>query len=141
MSADNMIYIQQNKKGRWVAQHWFASNDGKPDPEVVPYGDTYPSMQAAVEFNHDRARETEYGFHIDESAYAGIQAERVKNEDFQKELQQLLSKYSKENESGTADFLLAEYLTQQLLLWNNTIIGRAVWRGELVEIFSDQRTT
>lgn len=130
MSADNMIYIQQNKKGRWVAQHWFASVDGKPDPEVVSYGDTYPSMQAAVEFNHDRARETEYGFHIDEGSYAVLQAERTKNEDFQKELEHLLNKHSKENESGTPDFLLAEYLTQQLVVWNNSITARAVWRKE-----------
>jgi hypothetical protein len=134
MSADNMIYIQQNSKGRWVAQHWFASNDGKPDPEVVPYGDTYASMQLAVEMNHDRARETEYGFTMDEGAYAAVRKERQKGEDFQKELSSLLNRYSKESESGTPDFLLAEYLSQQLAVWNNTMAARAVWRGESLEI-------
>lgn len=134
MSTDNLIYVQQNSKGRWVAQHWFASNDGKPDPEVVPYGDTYPSMAMAIEMNHDRARETEYGFEIDESAYAAVREERKKNESFQEELRALLNRYSKENESGTPDYILAEFLIQQLNLWNNTVIARAMWRGEKVSL-------
>ena len=132
MSADNLIYIQQNSKGRWVAQHWFASNEGKPDPDVAK--DTYASMQLAIEMNHDRARETEYGFHIDESAYAAIQAERLESENFQEELTSLLNRFSKDSESGTPDYILAEFLLQQLTLWNNTIAARAVWRGESVEL-------
>lgn len=132
MSADNLIYIQQNSKGRWVAQHWFASNDGKPDPDVAK--DTYPSMQVAVEMNHDRARETEYGFHIEEKSYAALQEERKKSESFQEELRALLNRYSKENESGTPDYILAEFLQQQLTIWNNTIAARSIWRGESLEL-------
>lgn len=139
MSADDLIYVQQNSKGRWVAQYWFDSNDGKPDPEVVPYGDTYASMQLAIEMNHDRARQTEYGFTIDEKAYAAVRVERQKNESFQEELRSLLNRYSKENESGTPDYILAEYLTQQLNLWNTTVVARGVWRGESVQLPALQR--
>lgn len=59
-----MIVVQQNSGKRWVAQHWFHSYDGLPDPELVPDGETYPSLQVCVELNNARARETEYGFHI-----------------------------------------------------------------------------
>lgn len=134
MSADNMIFVQQNSKNRWVAQHWFSSNDGKPDPEVVPYGDTYASLQLCIEMNRERARETEYGFNINEGAYVAIYAEREENDTFKKELAQLLNKYSKESESGTPDFILAEYLAQQLSVWNNSMAARAVWRQESFDL-------
>lgn len=53
---------------------------------------------------------------------------------FYEELASLLNKYSKENESGTPDFILADYLAGCLDTFNKTIRARAQWRGESVEL-------
>lgn len=44
--------------------------------------------------------------------------------DFQKELGQLINRYSLENHSNTADFILAEYLVGCLDLFNKTVSKR-----------------
>jgi hypothetical protein len=49
---------------------------------------------------------------------------------FRKELTSLINRYSKEQPSGTPDFILAEYLMQQLEVWDKSVAARAVWRGE-----------
>lgn len=48
---------------------------------------------------------------------------------FEKELETLINKYSKENGSNTPDFILAEYLSNCLATFNNTIIKRENWYG------------
>ena len=48
---------------------------------------------------------------------------------FGDELVCLLNKYSKENGSNTPDFILAEYLTQQLEAWNLAVRAREEWYG------------
>ena len=48
---------------------------------------------------------------------------------FGDELACLLNKYSKENGSNTPDFILAEYLTQQLEVWNLVVRAREEWYG------------
>lgn len=48
---------------------------------------------------------------------------------FEKELENILNKYSKENDSDTPDFLLAEYLINCLKVYNITINKREKWYG------------
>ena len=47
--------------------------------------------------------------------------------DFQKELEGLINKYSKENESNTPDFILAKYLAHSLKAFNTAIKSRDEW--------------
>ena len=48
-------------------------------------------------------------------------------EKFKKELEELINKNSMENESNTPDFILAEYLTECLLTFNETQKKRNNW--------------
>jgi hypothetical protein len=49
--------------------------------------------------------------------------------DFRKELTDLINRHSKENESNTPDFILAEYLIDSLSLFNSTLDSRKKWYG------------
>lgn len=51
----------------------------------------------------------------------------TKDLEFEKELESLLNRYSKENGSDTPDFILAEYLTGCLENFNNTVGKRTNW--------------
>lgn len=55
------------------------------------------------------------------------------NEEFRRDLQSVINKYSKENDSGTPDFILAEFLEGVLELYNNTLNKRGVFRDEPTE--------
>lgn len=48
---------------------------------------------------------------------------------FERDLTALLNQHSIENESNTADFVLAEYLRGALDLWNRTCAAREHWYG------------
>lgn len=48
---------------------------------------------------------------------------------FKKELENLINRYSKENESNTPDFILAEYLIRCLNTWNTCTESREHWYG------------
>lgn len=47
--------------------------------------------------------------------------------DFAKELMSLLNRHSKENESNTPDFILAEYLIGCLKAFNESVNNRQIW--------------
>lgn len=47
--------------------------------------------------------------------------------DFANELLSLLNKHSKENESNTPDFILAEYLIGCLKVFNESVNNRQIW--------------
>jgi hypothetical protein len=49
--------------------------------------------------------------------------------DFITELRELLNRHSMENGSDTPDFILAQYLTDCLRVWNHTIKRREDWYG------------
>jgi hypothetical protein len=51
----------------------------------------------------------------------------IEDSEFEKELESLLNRYSKENGSNTPDFILAEYLTGCLENFNNTVGKRTNW--------------
>lgn len=53
---------------------------------------------------------------------------------FYEELASLLNRYSKENGSGTPDFVLADYLVGCLDVFDRTISGRAQYRSEPVDL-------
>lgn len=53
--------------------------------------------------------------------------------DFERDLSALINMHSKENESGTPDFILASYLQGALDLFNKTVQDRATWRGERID--------
>lgn len=48
---------------------------------------------------------------------------------FEKQLETLINKYSKENDSDTPDFILAEYLSDCLQGYNKTVKARDKWFG------------
>ena len=54
-------------------------------------------------------------------------------ESFRKSLVELLNKYSKENDSNTPDFILAEYLMLCLEAYNKTLQVRESWYGRNIE--------
>ena len=50
------------------------------------------------------------------------------------ELTALLNRHSRENTSGTPDYILAEMVLGVLDVYDETIAKRAKWRGENVEL-------
>lgn len=48
---------------------------------------------------------------------------------FEKELESLINRHSKENESNTPDFILAQYLSSCLAAWNTGVQQREGWYG------------
>lgn len=53
----------------------------------------------------------------------------IEERNFTKELTELLNRYSKENDSNTPDFILANYLISCLETYNSTIKEREKWYG------------
>lgn len=53
---------------------------------------------------------------------------------FEVDLSHLLNRHSKENESGTPDHILAEYLIDCLKVYNKAVVRRAAWRQEPIEL-------
>lgn len=51
------------------------------------------------------------------------------NPTFVSELESLINRYSLESGSDTPDFLLAEYLSGCVDVWNRTCRGRDKWHG------------
>lgn len=62
-----------------------------------------------------------------------IKSEQPRESAFQKELENLINRYSQENGSDTPDFILAEYLTGCLATFNRTVIRREEWYGRKKE--------
>lgn len=56
---------------------------------------------------------------------------------FERDLEALINMHSKENESGTPDFILAAYLKGALDLFDKTVKDRANWRGERIDSIFD----
>lgn len=54
---------------------------------------------------------------------------------FQKELEQLLNRYSVENQSGTPDFILAQYLKNCLYNFAIAVNARENWHGRKQDRF------
>lgn len=50
-----------------------------------------------------------------------------KKEKFKKELEELINKYSMENHSNTADYILADYLMDCLETYHKAVIARDGW--------------
>lgn len=50
-------------------------------------------------------------------------------ENFEKELENLINRYSIENASNTPDFILARYMAGCLSNFNETVRRREVWYG------------
>lgn len=51
------------------------------------------------------------------------------DESFETALKTLINSYSKENESDTPDFILAQYLAMCLYAYNETVKARDKWFG------------
>ena len=49
--------------------------------------------------------------------------------EFRKDLEHIINYHSMENGSDTPDYLLAEYLTAQLNLWDQYVTRREQWHG------------
>lgn len=48
---------------------------------------------------------------------------------FERELEDLINKYSQENGSNTPDFILAQFLVGCLAAWNAGVVRREQWYG------------
>ena len=57
--------------------------------------------------------------------------------EFRTELENLINRYSVENDSDTPDFLLAEYLVQQLKTWDQYVTRREHWYGRKPRAMAD----
>lgn len=53
----------------------------------------------------------------------------TKMQSFQKELEQLINRYSVENHSNTPDFILAEYIDKCLSAFSHGVVCRDQWYG------------
>jgi hypothetical protein len=72
-----------------------------------------------------QARDVHWGDGLD-----NVQQEQLPDRpDFITELQQLINRYSIENNSNTPDFILAKYLTMCLGAWNQAVTHRDKWYG------------
>jgi hypothetical protein len=49
--------------------------------------------------------------------------------EFEKELESLVNKYSKENDSNTPDFILAQFILRSLYAFNCGVNDREKWYG------------
>lgn len=58
-------------------------------------------------------------------------------EGFEKELTELINRYSKENESNTPDFILAKYMNAALENINAIINDREKWYGRQESDYND----
>lgn len=54
--------------------------------------------------------------------------------EFQKKLTSLINQYSKENDSNTPDFILAQFLNDSLEAWNKSVMRRSDWYGNVDRI-------
>jgi len=82
--------------------------------------------------NHDNCCYTFYSTHnVCPVCYQVLREEDLLSIDlgFEKELERLLNKYSKENDSNTPDFILASYLKNCLENFGQTIQRREKWYG------------
>lgn len=57
----------------------------------------------------------------------------VPETEFQRELRELLNRHSKENGSGTPDFILVDLIEGMLEVFDKTMQRRANWRGERID--------
>jgi len=55
------------------------------------------------------------------------EVEQIQSTSFRKELTALINRYSKENESDTPDFILADYLIGCLNNFNGIMVHRKQW--------------
>ena len=60
----------------------------------------------------------------------GIQSQ-TKEKSFKKELEELINKHSLENDSGTADFILAEFMNDCLRAFNGAVQKRTQWYNDI----------
>ncbi len=49
--------------------------------------------------------------------------------EFEKQLEELINKHSKENDSNTPDWILADYISKCLKAFNETVNAREKWHG------------
>lgn len=61
-----------------------------------------------------------------------------KDHNFEKDLEQLINRYSMESGSNTPDFLLASFLKDCLENWNRHTKQRDEWHGRLADRPSDE---
>ena len=60
--------------------------------------------------------------------------------DLGRELEQLVNRYCRENESNTPDFILAEYMLDALSAFERASLARERWYGRSLKIEFDPAT-
>lgn len=60
----------------------------------------------------------------------------MNREEFKKELEHLINRYSMENGSDTPDFILADYLTDCLESYDGAVKAREKWYGREIKELS-----
>lgn len=64
-----------------------------------------------------------------ENSDATPKRSELANRSFQKDLQNLINRHSRENGSGTPDFILANYIIDCLAAFDKSVKDRARWYG------------
>lgn len=59
----------------------------------------------------------------------------MEENNFSRELTNLLNRYSKENISNTPDFILASYIESCLQAFNQAVVSRESWYGRSNNLF------
>lgn len=54
-------------------------------------------------------------------------------DEFRTELEQLINRYSKENESNTPDFILANFIINSLAAFDSAVREREIWYGRTLK--------
>ena len=147
MSADDGIRLKQLPDGKWVGYHYMSSveeNEAHMLHQILTERGRYPRYQNlddAHQAYRDAAAETEYGFDIVwyHPEVVPSEEDTVHEKSFGQELTSLINRFSRENASGTPDFILARFLERQLWIFEETIQQRASWRNESTELPALQR--
>lgn len=64
----------------------------------------------------------------------GFEQTNVEKLTFEQELESVINRFSKENDSNTPDFILANYLSMCLDAFNKTSLEREKWYGKSLHI-------
>lgn len=143
MSADNYYLVRKHptrstpEQGIYVALMGFMSEEVQPEVDPTYLGYTlfeYPENALASVLNEY----AEYGHSIHPECYESQPVleppEEEEAPDLTEALRKLLNTYSAEDNSGTPDYILADYLMTCLEAFDVALRQRAIWRGESVEL-------
>lgn len=113
------VIVQERHDGKWIYELCENLSDEITYPFLSSRA-TFDTVEMAISHCRDIAILSDEGIHI---RYYPTMVERS----FQDELRALINKHSKENDSDTPDYILAEYLNSCLEAYNHATKLRTTW--------------